>query len=202
MAPGTTIDWERIEADYRAGMKTLRVIAEEHGLTHGAINKRAKRDNWTRDLSAKIQQAARDKVSKAQVSSLVSKTTERDVIDANSNMIADKIIEHRTDIPKKRALVAKLFAEIEAMTDGKELMETVTLALEAGDADGLASAVKKLCTLPQRIKGVTELMNAYKSVIGLERQAFGMADGEDIKADALADLIKTIQGNRVDLVRG
>ena len=34
-------DWERIELDYRAGMKTLRQIADEHGLTHGAINKRA-----------------------------------------------------------------------------------------------------------------------------------------------------------------
>lgn len=45
-------DWERIELDYRAGIKTLRQIAEEHGITHGAINKRAKRDGWERDLSS------------------------------------------------------------------------------------------------------------------------------------------------------
>jgi hypothetical protein len=43
-------DWERIELDYRAGVKTLRQIAAEHGITHGAINKRAKRDGWERDL--------------------------------------------------------------------------------------------------------------------------------------------------------
>ena len=36
-------DWEKIEADYRAGIKTLRQIAGEHGVTHGAINKRAQR---------------------------------------------------------------------------------------------------------------------------------------------------------------
>ena len=44
-------DWERIELDYRAGIKTLRQIADEHGITHGAINKRARRNGWERDLS-------------------------------------------------------------------------------------------------------------------------------------------------------
>ena len=50
-APAKAVDWERIELDYRAGIKTLRQIADENGITHGAINKRAKRDGWERDLS-------------------------------------------------------------------------------------------------------------------------------------------------------
>ncbi len=33
-------DWEAIELDYRAGIKTLRQIAGEHGITHDAVNKR------------------------------------------------------------------------------------------------------------------------------------------------------------------
>lgn len=49
-AKPTAPDWEHIELDYRAGVKTLRPIAAEHGITHGAINKRAKRDGWERDL--------------------------------------------------------------------------------------------------------------------------------------------------------
>lgn len=48
------INWERVELDYRSGIKTLREIADEQGITHGAINKRAKRDGWVRDLTAKI----------------------------------------------------------------------------------------------------------------------------------------------------
>lgn len=52
-------DWKAIELDYRAGIKTLREIADAHGITHGAINKRAKRDGWTRDLKAKIQAKAK-----------------------------------------------------------------------------------------------------------------------------------------------
>lgn len=49
-----TPDWERIEADYRAGVLSLREIAAANGITEGAIRKRAKRDGWTRDLGAKI----------------------------------------------------------------------------------------------------------------------------------------------------
>ena len=56
--PKPVIDWERIEVDYRAGIKTLRDIAQEHGITHGAITKRSKRDDWVRDLTAKIQAKA------------------------------------------------------------------------------------------------------------------------------------------------
>lgn len=36
------IDLEKIELDYRACIKTLRQIADENGVTHGAVNKRAK----------------------------------------------------------------------------------------------------------------------------------------------------------------
>mgnify|MGYP001581759619 CR=1 FL=1 len=42
--------WERIELDYRAGIKSLRQIAAEQGISEGAIRKRAKRDDWSRDL--------------------------------------------------------------------------------------------------------------------------------------------------------
>ena len=42
------VDWEAVERDYRTGIKTLRAMAQEHGITHGAINKRANRDGWER----------------------------------------------------------------------------------------------------------------------------------------------------------
>lgn len=41
-------DWQQIEIDYRAGIKTVRQIASEHGITHGAVNKRRLRDGWDR----------------------------------------------------------------------------------------------------------------------------------------------------------
>ena len=82
------VDWEKIEGDYRAGVKTLREIAEERGITHGAINKRAKRDGWTRDLTAKIKAKAEELVSKSMVSKAgihqLDSIQERQVIEANA----------------------------------------------------------------------------------------------------------------------
>lgn len=48
------VDWERIELDFRAGVMSLREMANNNGITHGAINKRAKRDGWERDLKESI----------------------------------------------------------------------------------------------------------------------------------------------------
>lgn len=42
-------DWAAIERDYRAGIKTLRQIGHDQGVSHVAINKRAKRDCWARE---------------------------------------------------------------------------------------------------------------------------------------------------------
>ena len=83
-------DWERIEFDYRVGLKTLRQIADENGISHGAINKRAKRDGWERDLSAKIQSKADALVSKAEVSSRVSTET-RPVVNGYQPMVTSMV---------------------------------------------------------------------------------------------------------------
>jgi hypothetical protein len=94
-------DWSSIEREYRAGIRTLRAIAEEHGITHGAINKRAKAEGWPRDLTAKIKAAAQDKVSKALVSKSVSKddlVTERQVVEANAEVVAQADLLNRKDV--------------------------------------------------------------------------------------------------------
>jgi hypothetical protein len=54
MTERRVIDWESIERDYRAGVLTLRAMAAQHGITEGSIRLRAKKEEWPRDLSAKI----------------------------------------------------------------------------------------------------------------------------------------------------
>lgn len=53
------VDWTTVEKDYRAGIKTLRQIAEENGVSHVAVQKRAKRDGWTRDADARVSAKAK-----------------------------------------------------------------------------------------------------------------------------------------------
>jgi hypothetical protein len=42
------IDWEGIEADYRIGDFSVRAIGRVHGVSEGAIRKRADAENWVR----------------------------------------------------------------------------------------------------------------------------------------------------------
>lgn len=46
------IDWESLEREYRAGIRSLRDIAEQFGCSEGAIRKKASRDSWVRDFSS------------------------------------------------------------------------------------------------------------------------------------------------------
>lgn len=48
---GKAVDWVSIEAEYRGTKTPLRRIAEQYGVTEGAIRARAKKGGWTRDAS-------------------------------------------------------------------------------------------------------------------------------------------------------
>lgn len=43
-----SIDWSKIAADYAENIISNRAIARAHGLTEGAIRRRAKAENWGR----------------------------------------------------------------------------------------------------------------------------------------------------------
>ena len=74
-APGpVAVDWERIEIDFRAGVKSLREIAEASGTSHVNISKRAKKSGWVRDLSTKIQAKADELVNAASVNTPVNRS--------------------------------------------------------------------------------------------------------------------------------
>ncbi len=181
-AVSVSVDWDAIENDYRAGVKTLRQIAEEQGITHGAINKRAKRDGWERDLSAKIKAKAAALVSKDAVSKEVSSAalvTERAVVEANAALQAGIIRAHRTDITRYRALCQTMLGQLEAESDTLELFKQIGVLLADPDEKGgdkLSEAYHKAISLPSRIDGVKKLAEALKVLIGLERQAFGIDD--------------------------
>ncbi|WP_310637552.1 hypothetical protein [Delftia acidovorans] len=181
-ATSVPADWERIELDYRAGIKTLRQIADENGITHGAINKRAKRDGWERDLGVKIQAKADALVSKAAVSSEVStdtKVRERAVIDANAQAVADVRLAHRRDIQRARRVTNTLLDELEKQTDP----DTLLLLGELGEMlrkpddngqDRLNDLYHKVISLSERSKTMKTLAESLQKLVDMERTAFGM----------------------------
>lgn len=189
------IDWEAMEPDWRAGIKTKKQLSEEYGVSRAAIDKHWSALGIERDLTDRIRATAKSKVTRATVTRTVTpetRVTEQEVIETNADILAAKQIEHRKDIPQKRDLVNRLFAELDAMTEGKELMEKLRLALEQGEMDRLAELAGKVGSLPSRIKGVSDLVNAYKALIALERQAFGIEESRP--ADPLGELLEKVDG--------
>lgn len=200
MTKKATVDWDKIELAYRAGILTLREIADQHGISHGAINKRAKRDGWERDLSAKIQAKADALVSKAAVSTEVSKESkvaERAVVEANAQAVADIRLSHRTDIQRTRRITMSLLEELEHKTG----QETVQLLEQLGDLmrneddkgiDRLNDLYHKVISLPGRAKTMKDLGESLRVLIALERQAFGMDDKSNQTVDPLQSLLNKI----------
>lgn len=181
-SPVNYADWERIELDYRAGIKTLRQIADENGITHGAINKRAKRDGWERDLGVKIQAKADALVSREAVSSQVSMDTklrERAVIDANAQAVADIRLAHRRDIHRARRVTNALMDELERMVGAENvaLLEELGELMRQPDDNGqdkLNDLYMKVISLPERGKSMKTLAESLRILVDMERQAFGM----------------------------
>ena len=193
-------DWERIELDYRAGIKTLRQIADEHGITHGAINKRARRNGWERDLSGKINAKADALVSKALVSTPVStesKIAERQVIEANAQAVADIRLAHRHDIRRARTLTNALLSELEQQTDPdtlvmlKELGELLRREDDNGN-DRRNDLYVKVISLSERSKTMKTLADSLRVMVDMERTAFGMDKEQEKGADALTALLQGI----------
>lgn len=188
MSEKRTIDWESIERDYRAGILSVREIAASQGITHGAINKRAKRDSWDRDLNARIQAKADALVSKREVSALVSSedlATERQIVEANAEAIARVRMAHRTDISKARALSIQLLAELEFQTGHQDLFDQLQQLLQPEAEEDASNAAKdrayklreafnKAMSLGGRTKIMKDLADTLKTLIALEREAYGL----------------------------
>jgi hypothetical protein len=201
-APKSGADWERIELDYRAGVKSLREIASEHGITEGAIRKRAKKpgEEWERDLAGKIQAKADELVRRDAVRSEVranQAASEKAVVDANAQAIADIRLAHRHDIRRARTLTNALLSELEQQTDPdtlvmlKELGELLRSEDDNGQ-DRRNDLYQKVISLSERSKTLKTLADSLRVMVDMERTAFGMDKEQEKAADTLTTLLQSI----------
>lgn len=205
------VDWEAVERDYRNGLKSLREIGKDHGVSNVGVLKRAKRYGWERDLSAKIKAKAEALVSKAVVSAEVSAQTNADekaIVEANATAIVQVRLTHRKDIARARDLAMKLLDELEAtcqLAAGEvERMRTIVIqgVIDAGgateDARERLKALDKLLDFPTRTGAMKMLADTMTKLVTLERQAYSLDadDGgsDDDGLDAFRALMNRIDG--------
>lgn len=175
-------DWERIESDYRAGLLSVREIASANHVSHTAIAKRAKAYGWERDLSAAIKAKAEAKVSRMEVSEEVAKNrlvTDKAIIEANADVIANIRLTHRKDISRARALALKMLGELESQTDNALSYEELAEAIADDDEAGVVrrrEIFAKLSTSASRVDSLKKLTETMHRLIVLERDAYGITE--------------------------
>ncbi|MFM9922740.1 hypothetical protein VLK31_07100 [Variovorax sp. H27-G14] len=169
----TAPDWALIERDYRAGVKALRAIAEENGITHAAISKRAKRDTWERNLNPRIQARAEALVAKEVTRQKHVHATERQVVEAAASDVATVRLRHRAYLDRLSSLCDGLTKELETENQKAE---------------------KERVALTVRTKTMKTLVDAAGTLIGLQREAYGIkvepARDENLASLATSELMK------------
>ena len=222
MAAAKKIDYERIEPGWRAGILSPQQLAEiytaETGvpITRSAINKHFRDLGIPRDLAAKVHAKADEllassMVSGGMVSGKVSPEPlkpirEAEIVAHSAATEASVRLEHRRDITRMRALVLRLLDECEAEAATPGLFASLGEIMASPDERGrdrAREAYDKAIGLPQRIKGVKELAEALRVLVGMEREAYGITSGAEaaVGDDGAADVINTLKRLRGQGVR-
>lgn len=186
----TKADWEVVEKEYRAGVLSLRAMAERHGVSEAAIRKHAKAKHWTRNLQEKIQARAQDLVDKQQAidaraldyqspKANLDSVREHEVVEIAARNVAVVRLSHREKAGRLMAITYRMLDELEKYGDeGKAVLQLATKAL-AAKKDGMdAATLRKLqgiLSLGNRAEILKKLSDTMRTAFTLEREAFGMA---------------------------
>src|ERR1700693_3013651 len=181
-----SIDWESIETHYRAAQISIREIARTHGITDGAIRKRAKAEGWHRNLSDKVQEQVRSELVRTEyaIKKEVRSThpadqplTEREIIDVAAAAIVQVVRGHRTQIARGTALVETMMGQLmQAVTERAELEAAINDETKDDRSPDRYNKLMKAVALPTHATVMFNLANSLKILIGLERQAFNIGE--------------------------
>ena len=117
-------DCEAIEHAYRAGVLTNREIATQNGITEGAIRKKAKREGWRKNLSARVQEKVRADLVRAEVRPPAgSNQSERQIVDEAAAQVVTLVREHRVDICRLRETGGTLWQQLVDAIGNREWIE-------------------------------------------------------------------------------
>lgn len=165
-------DWEAIERAYRAGSLSVRAIAERHDLSDTAIRSKAKKNGWTRDLTGKVRQAAKDKLVRTEVRTISSHReprTDDEIVEEAATEAASVVLAHRADLAQWRAIANKLRNALQDIEVNEDNLGDFSRSLNAG-------------------------VDAQLKVIKGERQAYNLdTEGGPTDADEFTKLLDELE---------
>lgn len=187
MAAKKRVDYDRIEAGWRAGLLSPHQLAATYvaetgePVSHAAIIKHFKKEGVPRNLGAKIKAKSDAMVTAAMVTELVTPETirrDRDIIDDGAAVLTGVRLSHRKDINRHRSIAVKMLDELDKSADdlavrvdiSKKLSDTLkTLITLERDAYDIVTASKLEMTGenggPILTKAVAEMTDAELSAM-------------------------------------
>jgi len=176
MAKRRQHDWEKIENQYRANVLSIRQIAKEHGIADTTIRRRAKSENWVRDLSKQVAARARGKVATANI---YDEKDLENVIEEAANEIFNVALTHRKDLTDLRDLEKSLIERIKA--DNLDAPEDRELNIK-----DMAITISRLTDA--RNKRIEAERRAYNMDLKREDEEIDMTEAElDAEIKSLVD---------------
>ena len=180
---GKQTDWEALEAEYRAGAASIRELARKYDVSDTAIRKKAKADNWERDLTEKVQERVRSKLVRTEVRTANVREpvrTEAEIIEAAAETAVQVVQIHRRDVRNGRLICAALFAELQDTSANSEIIaESIDSETQDDTSPTRRNQMMKAISLPTRARAMLDLSAAMKNLVAVKRQAFNLDDKQD-----------------------
>lgn len=187
-------DWATARILWEQGVHSQQDIATRIGVNLSTLQAKAKRHGWPRSTAHATKTRAQSILDRppgaARVLAAVAgpgalaPEDERAAIDMGAQAIVQVRLGHRRDIARARRVVSSLMDELEVVQDAPEVFAQVRDWLDALDPLStvplplIERALQVVESLPQRAKVARDLVDTLRSVVGMEREAFGLDTGD------------------------
>jgi hypothetical protein len=190
------IDWEKVEKLYRPGKLSLRDIANICNCCESGIRRKAKAEGWARDLSARVDEAVRNKLVRIAVRT-ASAPSEKEIIEAAAEISASIVLGHRKELVRLKDNEDALLAELE----GKDGQGPTKLFITQYQGQIVEKVVGM--TVAEQASTLLALANVRIKRMEMERKTWGIADGNaPAPGSTEADPYEGLPDHVLDIIRG
>lgn len=181
------VDLNRVERLYRAGLLSVCEIARECAIPEANVRYHAKRKGWKRDLTDQMRSAARTKMvenlakgrvldDSKKITDSLKLATDDEIIEEAARTQVHVVREHQKSLGQGHSLTMRMLNELDATTTHRgELEDMIKSTIAPRRQGALINAV----SLAARATVMRDLAIAAKTWIGMERQAFSIADDRE-----------------------
>ena len=184
------IDWNAVQALYRADQISTREIARRYDITEAAIRLRAKSEGWAKDLGHKVATGVKDAVLRSNFAKSASQVRSSKARVATDKAVVNAAIQEGKEVVLRHQEFGKRIA-----TNSGRLQAIVERQLELLERDPENPIDEKAFSF--LTKAHDHIASASLKTVAIERQSRGL---DDMPADPSAPPSISITYYRSDLV--